>query len=89
MLAANSPVGNAGAAWLTIPKSKMVLGCTAILGRTDYYREQSIMLDEVSSLKSVHDVWCGLNPKLSDRFRRKQARNAGQAPSPGAVRCST
>jgi len=54
MLTANSSFGDAGASWLAIPKCEMVFGCAAIFGCADDHRKQSIMLYDVSSLRSAH-----------------------------------
>ena len=56
MLAANFALRDAGASWLTIPKCKMVFRCAAILASADDYREQSVVLYEISALESAHSV---------------------------------
>jgi hypothetical protein len=60
MLPANATLRDADASWFTIPKCKVVFRCAAILASADDNRDQSVVLDEVSSFESAHVVWNGL-----------------------------
>ena len=56
MQTTNATLGDASASWLTIPEGEMVLGRTTVLVCADDHREQSIMLDKLTSLESAHNV---------------------------------
>jgi len=55
MQTTSATLGDASALRVTIPKGEMVLWRTTVLVRTDDHCEQSIMLDEVTSLESAHN----------------------------------